>query len=70
MLKEITYPFRPKTNKNLIPGQFWGVPLKNGRFACGRVLQIPKKGSGLGERILFLAGLMDWIGDEPPTFDS
>ena len=34
------YPFEPKSNAHLMPGQFWGVPLSDGRWACGRVLAV------------------------------
>jgi hypothetical protein len=59
------YPFKPKSNRFLIPGQFWGIHLENGKFACGRVIEIEP-----GSRTGFLAGLMDWIGDEPPTAEK
>ncbi|MCP1452243.1 immunity 26/phosphotriesterase HocA family protein [Priestia megaterium] len=61
-MKKLSYPFVPRTNKYLIPGQFWPIPLSNGTFACGRVLEVSSeytKG--------FIAGLMDWVGNEPPT---
>ena len=34
------YPFRPKSTAELEAGQFWSIPLPDGRFACGRVLQM------------------------------
>ena len=34
------YPFEPRSNVHLRPGQFWGVPLSDGRWACGRVLAV------------------------------
>ncbi|MGH2317967.1 Imm26 family immunity protein [Planococcus sp. SE5232] len=59
------YPFRPKSNRFLLPGQFWAIPLENGTFACGRVIAIePDSRTG------FLTGLMDWIGDAPPLADD
>src|SRR5438132_14028833 len=61
----ITYPHLPKSTSTLRPGQYWGIRLAGGNWACGRVLQvptIPRRGSGR----LFLAGLMDWSSDEPP----
>ena len=63
------YPFRPRTSASLAPGQFWAVPLSDGRFACGRVLQLggsllPGKGRD------FFGGLQDWIGDAPPTAEA
>jgi hypothetical protein len=69
------YPFAPKSNLHLEPGQFWAVPLTDGWFACGRVLDIKRRDDGdrdaryLNNRA-FLAGLLDWTGDEPPTADS
>ncbi len=65
----VEYPFRPKSNRWLEPGQFWAVPLWDGRFACGRVLEIarhPDPHVPAGTK-LFLAGLLDWFGTEPPT---
>ena len=71
MAKAITYPFEPKSIAYLRAGQFWAVPLSDGRFGCGRVLYVPSPSGPqpslyLNTRI-FLAGLMDWSGDEPPT---
>jgi hypothetical protein len=48
-----------------------GHPLSDGRFGCGRVLYVlgpsdPQPSLYLNTR-LFLAGLMDWSVDEPPT---
>lgn len=66
--KKITYPFRPKSNRNLIPGQFWAIPLSNGRFACGRVIQVPP--AERKDTRGFLAGLMDWSGSQPPVSEN
>ena len=62
------YPFEPKSIARLQAGQFWAVPLPDGRNACGRVLHVPGTAESLylNSRI-FLAGLMDWSGPEPPT---
>jgi hypothetical protein len=65
----VRYPFEPKSTALLEPGQFWGVPLSDGRFACGRVLAVPRAPDPfipVSSRI-FLAGLHDWVGDAPPT---
>ncbi|EOO27728.1 hypothetical protein ICM_01919 [Bacillus cereus BAG1X2-3] len=35
----INYPFKPKSNYYLVPGQFWTIPLDNRKFACGRVIE-------------------------------
>ena len=66
------YPFEPKSNAYLLPGQFWGVPLSDGRWACGRVLAIKKEPDNYfpGNSRTFLAALADWEGDEPPTADG
>ncbi|WP_044256578.1 Imm26 family immunity protein [Rhodopirellula sp. SWK7] len=63
------YPLVPKSTSKLSPGQYWAVPMANGRFACGRVLQlnteeIPTKTRG------FFGGLHDWVGDTIPTADA
>ena len=60
------YPFVPRSTRDLEPGQFWAVPLKDGRFAFGRVLQvggdmIPTPSRG------FFGGLHAWTGMEKPT---
>jgi hypothetical protein len=62
------YPFEPKSIARLQAGQFWAVPLPDGRHACGRVLHVPGTADSLylNSRI-FLAGLMDWSGPEPPA---
>ena len=65
-MSSITYPFTPKSTAKLVPGQYWGIPLSNGTYACGRVVQVLPKGVA-GSRVTFLAGLMDWNGSEPPN---
>ena len=57
------FPFVPKSAIGLHSGDFWGIKLANGRFACGRVIQSPEPGS----RTTLLAALLDWVGDVPPT---
>ncbi|EMN51355.1 hypothetical protein LEP1GSC088_4454 [Leptospira interrogans str. L1207] len=61
MLNEVKYPFVPKSNRSLIPGQFWAIPLNNGKFACGRVIEVHPF-----ETKMFLAGLVNWIGEVVP----
>jgi hypothetical protein len=62
---KVRYPFVPKSTAYLLPGQFWSIPLTNGRFACGRVLELHRKQSRM-----FLAGLLNWSADTPPTSES
>jgi Immunity protein 26 len=69
---EPRYPFVPKSNASLRAGQFWAVPLSDGRFACGRVLDVPRGGDlhvPANSRML-LAGLLDWVDQQPPTTES
>jgi hypothetical protein len=65
----VDFPFVPKSNTHLEPGQFWSIPLSDGRFACGRVLRIDRDRE-YGARSMFVAGLLDWVGSEPPTSES
>ena len=63
------YPFEPRSNARLEPGQLWSVPLPDGRFACGRVLAVPREPDPaypVNTRA-FLAGLMRWVDSQPPT---
>lgn len=65
-----TYPFVPKSTAQLLPGHIWGIPLRDGRSACGVVLAIPAAEEAPHQAInsrTFAAGLLDWVGDEPPT---
>ena len=65
------YPFEPKSIARLQAGQFWAVPLADGRHACGRVLHVPGPADSLYlNSRTFLAGLMDWSGPEPPTSEA
>lgn len=70
---EPAYPFVPKSTASLRPGQLWAVPLRDGRFACGRVLEVhdPRQDPRIpsSDRI-FLAGLLDWSGDTEPTAET
>jgi hypothetical protein len=63
------YPFTPRSNARLEPGQFWSIPLSDGRFACGRVLGVDRDAE-YGRRTRFIAGLLDWVGPEPPSAES
>lgn len=63
------YPFVPKTNAQLVPGQFWSIHLSDGRFACGRVLAVDRSATH-GARTMFVAGLVDWVGERPPTAEA
>jgi len=64
-----TDPLIPKTNTHLRPGQFWSIPLSDGRFGCGRVLRVDRD-RPTGGRTRFIGAVLDWVGDEPPTSDA
>lgn len=67
--RAITYPFVPRSAAFLLPGQFWALPLSDGSFGCGRVIEAgaPK---GIGSRVSFIAGVLDWHANVPPTYET
>jgi hypothetical protein len=67
--KARTYPFLPKSTRSLLPGQFWALPLSDGSFGCGRVIQLAPS-EVVGARVSFLAGVLDWNGQQLPTQES
>lgn len=60
------YPFIPKSNTKLLPGDFWAVPLEDGTFGCGLVFEKPPTGMP-GSKVSFLGGLLDWHGCKAPV---
>lgn len=65
----MTYPLVPKSTASLRCGQFWAVPLPDGRYGCGRVLQL--NGGELPTKTrAFFGGLHHWRGSQPPTRDT
>lgn len=69
MSKKEIYPFVPKSTSYMREGQYWDIPLSNGRYACGRVMQFDYS-SGRKASRTFLAGLLDWVGDDLPASDA
>jgi hypothetical protein len=61
-----TYPFVPRSTAALVPGQFWAIPLSDGSFGCGRVIELKPPGSK-GARVSFLAGVLNWRSEVPPA---
>jgi hypothetical protein len=64
-----TYPWIPKTTAHLRPGQFWSIPLSDGRFGSGRVLRVDTD-RATGGRTRFIGAILDWVGDAPPTSEA
>ena len=62
----VPYPFKPKSTAHIQPGDFWALPLSEGRYGCGRVISLKQPGE-TGARTMLLVGLMDWVGHEPPS---
>jgi hypothetical protein len=69
MKPEREYPFVPKSSTRLTPGDFWAVPLRDGTFACGRVVERMPTGKP-GARVGFLGGLLDWRDSSKPDDQS
>ena len=63
------YPFKPTSTTKLQPGDFWALPLADGKVGCGRVIAI-KTDARPGQRSMLLAGVMDWVGTAPPSAES
>jgi hypothetical protein len=63
------YPIKPKSTSKMEQGQFWSVPIGDGRFSCGVVLAVVVN-SGKKDSRIFLAGLLDWVGDFPPSAEK
>lgn len=68
-MRRITYPFVPKSTASLTPGQFWALPLSNGQFGCGRVIQLAPT-EMIGARVSFLGAVLDWVSPSPPTLEN
>lgn len=64
------YPIKPKSTSKMEQGQFWPVPIGGGRFSCGVVLALVATNSGKKDSRTFLAGLLDWVGDMPPSAEK
>lgn len=59
------YPIVPIKASEIKEGEYFYIPLSDGRYACGRILLIKKKD---GKRTkLLLAALHDWSGEKLPT---
>ena len=64
------YPFRPKSTARMKDGQFWGIPLQYGAFACGIVLSIKRTTTGTRDSRRFWAGILDWFGACQPNAEA
>ena len=60
------FPFQPKSTTHLARGQFWALPLDDGRFGAACVVGEHWK-DGRRHTRSFIAGVMAWHGRQPPT---
>jgi hypothetical protein len=59
-----SFPFTPRSVADLEVGDFWTVTLPSGGLGLLQVRDV--KRSGPGARSAFVAGVVDWRGDEQP----
>lgn len=67
--KRHVYPLVPKSADWLLPGHFWALPLTDGSYGCGRVIEVPAPEHRVN-RMVFLAAVLDWHGAHVPTSES
>ena len=66
-MSSAAFPFMPKSTRWLERGQFWALPLADGRFGAGCVIGSHLTLEGERSTRLFVAGVIDWIGEHPPV---
>ena len=59
-----TFPFAPKSSRDLRIGDYWVVMLANGTLACLQVTDL--KATGVGALKTLVAGVLDWRGSSLP----
>jgi len=64
----MTYPFIPKSNKKITPGDYWITKLSNESFAVGIVIDIPPADLKLTKEIII--GLLDWNKNSTPKIED
>lgn len=63
------FPFLPKSTAQLQSGMIWDIRLRDGSYACGRVLQVEGK-CRKRSRFDFWGGLLRWHGSECPALEA
>ncbi|MET2985108.1 hypothetical protein [Aureibaculum conchae] len=64
----MTYPFIPKSNKKISPGDYWVTELSNKSYAVGVVIDTPPIDLKLTREIVI--GLLNWNGTEHPKLQE
>lgn len=60
-----SFPFSPRSTQLLEPGDLIAVPCEPSGWACLQVIDVRR--TGPGARTSFVAGVLPWRGDVPPT---
>ena len=60
-----TFPFLPRSARQLQQGDLIAVPCEPSGWACLQVVEV--KQSGVGSVKNFVAGALPWFGEDPPT---
>ena len=64
-MAERSYPFRPRTARQLQRGDIIGVPCEPEGWVCLQVVDLAS--TGPGSLRAFVAGALPWRGEAPPT---
>src|SRR5215475_7146654 len=60
-----SFPLSPRTTASLEVGDLIAVPAEPSGWTCLQVIDL--KRTGTAARTTFVAGVLPWRGDEPPT---
>lgn len=60
-----SFPLSPRSTQSLALGGLIAVPCEPSGWACLQVIDLRRRGAGA--RTTFVAGVLPWRGDEPPT---
>ena len=63
------FPFSPKSTAQLKSGMIWDIPLRDGSYACGRVLHLEGKYRKRA-RFDFWGGLLRWHASVCPSIEA
>lgn len=67
-MTERAFPFAPRSTASLEVGDLIGVPCESSGWACLQVTDVLRHGPG--SKTTFVAGVLPWRGENPPTRDS
>lgn len=67
-MSDRSFPFSPRSTATLEVGDLIAVPREPSGWACLQVADLNRRGPGA--RTTFVAGVLPWRGEEPPTRDD